>query len=137
MFVKFGQAMSTRRDLLPTDIAQELVKLQDQVPPFPAESRAAVIESAGRAGATAVPPLRYRTAGRRVHRAGAYGRAAPPRRRARAKSSSRCLRPGMRALIQRDIAVLYALARLARVIPPKPAPAPGGNRARVRDHHPR
>ncbi|MFI4952564.1 MAG: AarF/UbiB family protein, partial [Burkholderiales bacterium] len=37
IFVKFGQALSTRRDLLPTDIADELAKLQDQVPPFPSD----------------------------------------------------------------------------------------------------
>jgi len=35
IFVKFGQVLSTRRDLLPTDIADELAKLQDRVPPFP------------------------------------------------------------------------------------------------------
>ena len=35
IFVKFGQMLSTRRDLLPQDIADELAKLQDQVPPFP------------------------------------------------------------------------------------------------------
>ena len=35
IFVKFGQAVSTRRDLLPPDIADELAKLQDRVPPFP------------------------------------------------------------------------------------------------------
>jgi ubiquinone biosynthesis protein len=34
IFVKFGQALSTRRDLLPVDIAEELAKLQDRVPPF-------------------------------------------------------------------------------------------------------
>ena len=34
IFVKFGQAISTRRDLLPLDIADELAKLQDRVPPF-------------------------------------------------------------------------------------------------------
>ena len=34
IFVKFGQVMSTRRDLLPTDIADELAHLQDRVPPF-------------------------------------------------------------------------------------------------------
>ena len=44
IFVKFGQALSTRRDLLPTDIADELAKLQDQVPPFPNELAAAQIE---------------------------------------------------------------------------------------------
>src|SRR5690606_38422652 len=34
IFVKFGQLLSTRRDLLPDDIADELAKLQDNVPPF-------------------------------------------------------------------------------------------------------
>jgi ubiquinone biosynthesis protein len=37
IFVKFGQVLSTRRDLLPLDIADELAKLQDRVPPFDAE----------------------------------------------------------------------------------------------------
>src|SRR3954463_3090891 len=37
IFVKFGQVLSTRRDLLPPDIADELAKLQDRVPPFPAQ----------------------------------------------------------------------------------------------------
>ncbi|MGH8328369.1 MAG: hypothetical protein ACRET2_16580, partial [Steroidobacteraceae bacterium] len=46
IFVKFGQAVSTRRDLLPPDIADELVKLQDQVPPFPAEVARAGLERA-------------------------------------------------------------------------------------------
>jgi ubiquinone biosynthesis protein len=42
IFVKFGQVLSTRRDLLPLDIADELAKLQDRVPPFP--SADAVLE---------------------------------------------------------------------------------------------
>jgi ubiquinone biosynthesis protein len=37
IFVKFGQVLSTRRDLLATDLADELAKLQDRVPPFPVE----------------------------------------------------------------------------------------------------
>ncbi len=44
--VKFGQVLSTRRDLLPDDIADELCKLQDQVPPFPNEQAKAIIEQA-------------------------------------------------------------------------------------------
>src|SRR4029453_10737740 len=38
IFVKFGQMLSTRRDILPTDIADELAKLQDRVPPFPSDA---------------------------------------------------------------------------------------------------
>src|SRR3954463_16035609 len=44
IFVKFGQVLSTRRDLLPLDIAAELAKLQDQVPPFDPQLAFAEIE---------------------------------------------------------------------------------------------
>ncbi len=46
IFVKFGQVLSTRRDLLPTDIADELARLQDRVPPFPGAVAVAHIERA-------------------------------------------------------------------------------------------
>ena len=46
VFVKFGQILSTRRDLLPLDYANELALLQDHVPPFPANEAIAVIEGA-------------------------------------------------------------------------------------------
>ncbi len=46
IFVKFGQVLSTRRDLLPVDIADELAKLQDQVPPFPSDDAVVEIEKA-------------------------------------------------------------------------------------------
>ncbi len=48
IFVKFGQVLSTRRDLLPPDIADELALLQDRVPPFPGEVAIATIERAFR-----------------------------------------------------------------------------------------
>jgi len=44
IFVKFGQVLSTRRDLLPADLADELAKLQDRVPPFPSAQAVAEIE---------------------------------------------------------------------------------------------
>ena len=46
IFVKFGQILSTRRDLLPDDIADSLAKLQDQVEPFPNEQALALIQQA-------------------------------------------------------------------------------------------
>jgi len=45
IFVKFGQVLSTRRDLIPPDIADELARLQDRVPPFPTEQALARIEA--------------------------------------------------------------------------------------------
>ena len=44
IFVKFGQVLSTRRDLLPPDVADELALLQDRVPPFPTDVAIATIE---------------------------------------------------------------------------------------------
>lgn len=54
IFVKFGQMLSTRRDLIPLDIADELAKLQDNVPPFPAEQVQAVLLEAYGTDASAV-----------------------------------------------------------------------------------
>lgn len=45
IFVKFGQVLSTRRDLLPPDIADELAKLRDQVAPFPGDVAKKIIET--------------------------------------------------------------------------------------------
>src|SRR5699024_4357966 len=46
IFVKFGQVLSTRRDLIPADIATELARLQDRVPPFPSSEAAACVKAA-------------------------------------------------------------------------------------------
>ena len=48
IFVKFGQVLSTRRDLLPLDVADELARLQDRVPPFGSDIAVASIERAFR-----------------------------------------------------------------------------------------
>lgn len=109
IFVKFGQAVSTRRDLLPADIADELAKLQDRVPPFGSEIAAATIERAfGRpladvfATFEAVPLAAASIA--QVHAA-------------TLKSGEevvvKVLRPGMHEVIERDLEVLRALAELA------------------------
>src|SRR5512132_4034455 len=46
VFVKFGQLLSVRRDLIPEDIADELAKLQDNVPPVPWEQVVATLDRA-------------------------------------------------------------------------------------------
>jgi len=109
IFVKFGQALSTRRDLLPVDIADELAKLQDRVPPFPGEIAVAMIEKTfGRPladifGSFEPAPL-----------------AAAPIAQVHAavlKNGDevvvKVLRPGMREVIDLDLEVLDALAELA------------------------
>ena len=109
IFVKFGQVVSTRRDLLPEDIADELAKLQDRVPPFPGEvAKARIEEALGRPVAELfrgfdVTPLAAASIAQ-VHAA-----SLPDGREVVVK----VLRPGMRELIGGDIEVLHALAGLA------------------------
>jgi ubiquinone biosynthesis protein len=109
IFVKFGQAVSTRRDLLAPDIADELAKLQDRVPPFPGTVAVATIERAyGRPLAEVfvefdTTPLAAASIAQ-VHVA---------RLLDGKEVVVKVLRPGMRDWIQRDLEVLYALARLA------------------------
>jgi ubiquinone biosynthesis protein len=114
IFVKFGQAVSTRRDLLPTDIADELAKLQDRVPPFPgAEARAAVERAYGKPisevfdhfDETALAAASIA----QVHVAHLKGSGD----QGGGEVIVKVLRPGMRVVIERDLEVLFALARLA------------------------
>jgi ubiquinone biosynthesis protein len=109
IFVKFGQALSTRRDLLPTDIADELARLQDQVPPFPGSAaRAAIERSCGK-------PLSelYASFDEQPLAAASIAQVHVAQLRDGREVIVKVLRPGMREVIGRDIEVLYALARLA------------------------
>jgi ubiquinone biosynthesis protein len=112
IFVKFGQVLSTRRDLLPLDIADELAGLQDRVPPFPSEQALAVLK---------------RTYGRDAHDVFAEFDATPVAsapvaqvHRARLKSGEavavKVLRPGIAPVIESDVALLYALAGLLELL---------------------
>lgn len=109
IFVKFGQALSTRRDLLPLDIADELAKLQDQVPPFSSEIAVSILTQAwGQAPASVLDdfdeqPLAAASIAQ-VH----TGKLTDGR-----EVVVKMLRPGMREVIQRDIDVLYAMASVA------------------------
>ena len=113
IYVKFGQMLSTRRDLLPPDIANELKKLQDQVPPFSnSEARRAVEESLGApieqlfASFDAAPLASASIA--QVHAA-----QLPTGEEVVVK----IIRPGIHSVLRNDITLLRRVARLLRWVP--------------------
>ncbi|MEW8682952.1 MAG: ubiquinone biosynthesis regulatory protein kinase UbiB [Candidatus Thiodiazotropha endolucinida] len=109
IFVKFGQILSTRRDLLPDDLANELAKLQDRVPPFPGEKARAIIEKAyGQPidellEAFDEQPLASASIAQ-VHTA---------QLKDGKKVVVKVLRPLIEKTIRRDVDLLYTIARLA------------------------
>jgi ubiquinone biosynthesis protein len=109
IYVKFGQIVSTRRDLVPPDIADELAQLQDRVPPFPgAEAQKIVEDALGEPvgelfAAFDLEPLASASIAQ-VHAA-----TLPDGREVVVK----VVRPGIRRQIRRDIDLLLVIARLA------------------------
>ena len=109
IFMKFGQMLSTRRDLLPRDIADELEKLQDRVPPFPSAEARAIVAAAYETPLEEVfarfeeVPLAAATIAQ-VHAA---------QLKDGQEVVVKVVRPRIRALIERDLEVLYTLAHLA------------------------
>jgi ubiquinone biosynthesis protein len=109
IFMKFGQMLSTRRDLLPRDIADELEKLQDRVPPFPGADARRIVELAYGRKLDDV----FATFDEQPLAAATIAQVHPARMKDGKEIVVKIVRPGIRALIQRDIEVLYALADLA------------------------
>ncbi|MCP4001748.1 MAG: ubiquinone biosynthesis regulatory protein kinase UbiB [Gammaproteobacteria bacterium] len=110
VYVKFGQSVSTRQDVLPDDIGEELVKLQDRMPPFSAEEAQAQIQAiygspANEIFAEFAPEALAAASIAQVHVA---------RLHSGEEVVVKLLRPGVRKQIERDIQVLYALAGLAK-----------------------
>ena len=107
IFVKFGQVLSTRRDLLPADVADELAQLQDNVPPFAASQARALVEKAFGKPIDAVfqrfdtEPVASASIAQ-VH----FGRLKNGR-----EVAVKVLRPGMLAVIDDDLALMRTLAR--------------------------
>lgn len=108
-FIKLGQMLSTRRDLLPDHITQELAKLQDAVPPFPSEEARQIIETALGKPVSALfaefdPQPAAAASIAQVHFGVLHdGRAVAIKVR----------RPGLRRVIDQDLAILGLLADLA------------------------
>lgn len=109
LFVKFGQILSTRRDLLPDDIADELARLQDRVPPFAGSLAREIVEKAYRKPLAEVfsefdeQPLASASIAQ-VHAA---------RLLDGKRVVVKVVRPGIKKIIQRDVGLLYIIADLA------------------------
>jgi ubiquinone biosynthesis protein len=109
IFVKFGQAISTRRDLLPTDIADELAQLQDRVPPFPSEEAVAILEEVYGQSVDEV----FARFDREPLAAASIAQVHSAQLPDGVEVIVKILRPGVRSRIEQDLSVLYAIAGLA------------------------
>ena len=109
IFVKFGQALSTRRDLLSEDIADELAKLQDQVPPFDGEIAQEIIEKAFKKPVSelfkefSVEPLASASIAQ-VHSATLHDGT---------EVVVKVLRPGVEKQVRKDLELMHSLASIA------------------------
>ncbi len=110
IYIKFGQILSTRRDLLPDDISDELAKLQDQVPAFNSDQAIAIIEQ--ELGAPIQQLFQHfnddalaSASIAQVHEATLFdGR----------EVVVKVLRPNILPTIQRDVQVMYIMAKMLR-----------------------
>ena len=109
IFVKFGQAVSTRRDLLPREVADELAKLQDDVPPFPAEIAVAILSEAYGEPVDDV----FERFDTEPFAAASIAQVHTAQLPNGAEVIVKLLRPGVQDLIERDLEVLRMLAGLA------------------------
>ncbi len=107
IFIKFGQILSTRRDLLPDDIADELARLQDRVPPFPDEVARHLIETSLGQPIEAVFDAFESTPFASASIAQVHGARLKDGREVVVK----VLRPGILPVIRRDIGLMYTVAR--------------------------
>ncbi|GMW06374.1 MAG: hypothetical protein AMXMBFR8_11710 [Nevskiales bacterium] len=109
IYVKFGQSVSTRQDLLAPDIGVELARLQDEVPPFAPEQALAEIERAYRRPASTV----FAQFDEQALAAASIAQVHAARLASGEEVVVKILRPRVREQVERDLEVLYALARLA------------------------
>jgi ubiquinone biosynthesis protein len=115
VFIKFGQMLSTRPDLLPDDIATELARLQDRVPPFPGEAAQKIV-----ADALGVPLDRtFRQFDSQPVASASVAQVHYAVLHDGTEVAVKVLRPGIEQIIERDLALLKTLARLAERYAPE------------------
>ena len=110
IFVKFGQVLSTRRDLLPADIAEELAKLQDRVPPFSSAVAVATIERAFGQPVERLFEQFEREPVASASIAQVHFATLRTREGRLREVAVKVLRPGMLAVIEKDLALMRTMA---------------------------
>ncbi len=106
IFVKFGQVLSTRRDLLPPDVADELALLQDRVPPFPSELAIAEITRA----LGQHPEQLFASFSREPVASASVAQVHFAELKDGTEVAVKVLRPGVRQAIESDLALMKILA---------------------------
>jgi len=114
IFIKFGQLLSTRVDLLPEDMAEELAKLQDRVPPFPGPEARALIEAAWGCPIESVLDAFDETPLASASIAQVHTAELKLERGEIKQVIVKVLRPGIEKIIRRDVQLMYVFAGLAQ-----------------------
>jgi ubiquinone biosynthesis protein len=110
IFVKFGQVLSTRRDLLPPDIAEELAMLQDRVPPFPTVVAVATIERAFRRPLDSIFASFDRECVASASIAQVHFATMRDKQGKLQEVAVKVLRPGMLPIIEKDLSLMRMMA---------------------------
>ena len=108
MFIKFGQLLSTRRDLLPEEYADELARLQDRVPPFPGAMAISTIETEIGRPLTAS----FATFSEQPLASASLAQVHEATLTSGEEVVVKVIRPGIAGVIRKDLALMLALAKL-------------------------
>ncbi|MCK9514523.1 MAG: ubiquinone biosynthesis regulatory protein kinase UbiB [Ottowia sp.] len=111
IFVKFGQVLSTRRDLLPRDVADELALLQDRVPPFPGDEAVAIIERSFGRPLDALFTSFEREPVASASVAQVHFATLADKQGQSHDVAVKVLRPGMMKVIEKDLRLIHKMAR--------------------------
>ncbi len=109
IFVKFGQSLSTRPDIIPVEIAQELSKLQDQVPPFPGSEAASIIEQSLGKNIEDI----YKEFDKNPMASASVAQVHAATKFDGSQVIVKIIRPAIEKTIRKDISILYSIAKIA------------------------